>query len=333
MPRPFLVLALFVSLSPAWPQAAASLRGTITDPSGAAVPGAVIQLRGPGGERRTKTGNTGRYSFPSLARGKYQIRVIAKGFSVTEKIDLPIDRAASFDAQLTIRGEKQVLNVGDETDRVSPEPGSNGSLIMRERQLAVLSDDPDELALQLQALAGPAPGPNGGEMFIDGFSGGNLPPKSSIREVRINANPFSPEYDRPGFARVEIFTKPGADTIRGQAFAQFNNDSLNSRNPLLAQSTRAEQEQSLVHARHRAPQDRRERIHSGNDAGWRSGSREDQSGRSDAAVPDYDPPADRLCAQSQERAGAPLSGSRDQSGQPGDRRLQPCVAGLQRAAD
>ena len=238
MPRPFLVLALFVSLSPAWPQAAASLRGTITDPSGAAVPGAVIQLRGPGGERRTKTGNTGRYSFPSLARGKYQIRVIAKGFSVTEKIDLPIDRAASFDAQLTIRGEKQVLNVGDETDRVSPEPGSNGSLIMRERQLAVLSDDPDELALQLQALAGPAPGPNGGEMFIDGFSGGNLPPKSSIREVRINANPFSPEYDRPGFARVEIFTKPGADTIRGQAFAQFNNDSLNSRNPLLAQSTR-----------------------------------------------------------------------------------------------
>jgi len=109
---------------------------------------------------------------------------------------------------------------------------------MRRRQLASLSDDPDELALQLQALAGPAPGPNGGQIFIDGFTGGNLPPKAAIREVRINSNPFSPEYDRPGFARVEIFTKPGTDSLRGQAFAQYNDNRLNSRNPLLTASTR-----------------------------------------------------------------------------------------------
>src|SRR5260370_16299323 len=61
---------------------------------------------------------------------------------------------------------------------------------------------------------------------------------STIREVRINANPFSPAYDRPGFARIEVFTKPGSDFLRGQAFAQYNNQFLNSRNPLLAQSTR-----------------------------------------------------------------------------------------------
>ena len=90
----------------------------------------------------------------------------------------------------------------------------------------------------MQALAGPAPGPGGGEFFIDGFTGGRLPPKSAIREVRINANPFSPEYDRPGFARIEVFTKPGSDLLHGQAFAQYNDDRLNSRNPLLTQSTR-----------------------------------------------------------------------------------------------
>src|SRR5260370_15171399 len=61
---------------------------------------------------------------------------------------------------------------------------------------------------------------------------------STIREVRINANPFSPEYDRPGFARIEVFTKPGSAFLRGQAFAQYNNQFLNSRNPLLAHSTR-----------------------------------------------------------------------------------------------
>ncbi len=106
---------------------------------------------------------------------------------------------------------------------------------MGERQIAALSDDPDELALELQALAGPAPGPDGGQVYIDGFTGGNLPPKSAIREVRINSNPFAPEFDRPGFARVDIFTKAGSESLHGQALTSQNGDALNTRNPLVAQ--------------------------------------------------------------------------------------------------
>jgi len=87
-------------------------------------------------------------------------------------------------------------------------------------------------------MAGPAPGPDGGQVFVDGFSGGSLPPKSAIREIRINSNPFSPEYDHPGFARIDVFTKPGSDTFRGQVFGQFNDAILNSRNPLLTQTSR-----------------------------------------------------------------------------------------------
>ena len=49
------------------------------------------------------------------------------------------------------------------------------------------------LQADLQALAGPSAGPGGGAIFIDGFSGGQLPSKESIREIRINQNPFSPE--------------------------------------------------------------------------------------------------------------------------------------------
>ncbi len=238
MKRLSTTLALVVSLPTAWGQVP-SLRGTITDPSHSPVPGAVVQLRGPARDLRAKSDHTGQYSFPSLAPGKYQIRVIARGFSVTLKKNVAIDRATVFDAQLVIQSETQVVNVDDELGRVSAEPEANGGIVvLRERQIAVLSDDPDELALQLQALAGPAPGPDGGQFFIDGFTGGKLPPKSSIREVRINSNPFSPEYDRPGFARIEIFTKPGSDSIRGQAFAQYNGDFLNSRNPLLTASTR-----------------------------------------------------------------------------------------------
>lgn len=233
------LLAIAASMAAQEP-AAPGLRGTVTDPSGAAVPGAIVQLRGPGGEKRTRTDPAGSYVFPSLPPGKYELRVSARGFAVADRRDLRVDRAATYDVRLAIQSETQTVDVAAQTaGSVSTEPANNGgAMVLGEPQLAALSDDPDELAQQLQALAGPAPGPGGGQIYIDGFLGGNLPPKSAIREIRINANPYSPEYDRPGFARIEIFTKPGSDTFHGEALAQYNNRELNSRNPLLAQSTR-----------------------------------------------------------------------------------------------
>jgi hypothetical protein len=215
---------------------APSLRGAVTDPSGASVPGAIIQLLGPAGEQRTKTDGNGRYSFATLRPGKYTMRVIAKGFTVDQKADLDISAPLELNSQLVILAESQVVNVEDEANSVSTDPTANGgALVLREKELAALSDDPDELTQELQAMAGPGAGPNGGQIYIDGFTGGNIPPKSSIREIRINSNPFSAEYDRPGFGRIEILTKPGTDKIHGQVFGQFNNQDFNSRSPLLTQ--------------------------------------------------------------------------------------------------
>src|SRR5947199_8557415 len=82
-------------------------------------------------------------------------------------------------------------------------------------------------------LAGPAAGPKGD--YIDGFSGGQLPLKNAIREIRINQNPFSPEYDKLGYGRIEIFTKPGTDKFRGSGFYNFGDDFWNTRNPYATQ--------------------------------------------------------------------------------------------------
>ena len=235
-------ILLALALSASWAAAQtppANLRGVVTDPSGAVVPGALVQVRGPGGEQRASTDQSGRYVFPSLRPGKYLVRVIVKGFSVSQKQDFDIAGPASLDVQLTIAAESQVVNVEDEAGKVGVDPTSNASaIVLGEKELAALSDDPDELLEQLQAMAGPSGGPNGGQIYIDGFTGGQLPSKSSIREVRINSNPMSPEYDKPGFGRVEIFTKPGTDLLRGQAFFQYNKEFLNARNPLLQQATR-----------------------------------------------------------------------------------------------
>src|SRR5258707_2893334 len=75
--------------------------------------------------------------------------------------------------------------------------------------------------------------------------GGNPQPKPSIREIRSNSNPFSPEYDRPGFGRIEIFTRAGTDTFHAGGFLQFNNQDLNSRSALLNSATRPEFKQEL----------------------------------------------------------------------------------------
>ena len=113
---------------------------------------------------------------------------------------------------------------------VDPENNA-GAIILKDKDLEALSDDPDELMSELQALAGPSAGPNGGQIYIDGFTGGQLPPKASIREIRINQNPFSAEYDKLGYGRIEIFTKPGTDKFHGQLFLIGNTAGFNSRNP------------------------------------------------------------------------------------------------------
>ena len=212
----------------AWAQG--SLRGTVTDPSGAAVPNATVEIDG---GKRAHTGNSGEYSFVRVAAGKHVLKVAAKGFAKADG-NVTVNGPTTFDVRLAIQTAPQSISVEERTGGVGTEPESNASaVVMGQREIAALSDDPDELALELQTLAGPAPGPDGGQVYIDGFTGGTMPPKSAIREIRINSNPFAPEFDRPGFARVDIFTKAGSEQFHGLAMTQQNGDALDTRNPLL----------------------------------------------------------------------------------------------------
>jgi hypothetical protein len=221
-----------------------SLRGTITDPSGSIVPGTLVQLIGPRGEQRQTAGSNGQYSFPAVPAGKYQIRFIAQGFSVAAKQDVDISAPLTLDMQLSIEANAQVVNVQEEANRVSIDPAENGdALVLGDKQLDALSDDPDLLQQQLLALAGPGSGPNGGQITVDGFTGAQLPPKSSIQEIRINSNPYSPENEYAGGSGVQIITKPGTSTMHGGFYTRYNKEALNSRNPLLTEPKRPQYKQ------------------------------------------------------------------------------------------
>jgi hypothetical protein len=216
-------------------QGKATLKGQISDEFGGVIVGATVTVIDAKGVTKTATTNgEGVYSITGLTPGKYTVQVAAAGFATFENTELDVAAARSEPLNVTLKVtiEQQKVTVSADTTGVNTDPDNNvGAIVLKGTDLESLPDDPDDLAAALQALAGPAAGPNGGQIYIDGFSGGRLPPLSSIREVRINSNPFSAEYDRPGMGRIEILTKPGTDRFRGQASFNFNNQNLNSRNP------------------------------------------------------------------------------------------------------
>jgi len=229
-----LLLAVCILSAPVFAQSG-TLRGQVTDESGAVVPGVRITLTSPGGfSKRTASGNDGSYSFSSLPVGAYNIQASAPGLSLKQPTEVSVAGGAqTLNLLLYVTAERQQVTVQDKgAPAVSTDPASNASaVVLTGSDLDALSDNPDDLAADVQALAGPAAGPSGGAIFIDGFSGGELPPKNSIREIRINQNPFAPEYDKLGFGRIEIFTKPGTDKFHGDLGYNFATDKWNSRNP------------------------------------------------------------------------------------------------------
>jgi hypothetical protein len=216
--------------------ATASLHGHISDQTGALIPGAKITVStAAGAQVATATADTaGAYEVQGLAAGDYILAVDCEGFAPfqSKAITIAAGQLKRVDVAMAIEAEQQSVVVTDESPMVNVEAGGNASaVVLKGKDLDALSDDPDELSNELTALAGPSAGPNGGQIYIDGFSGGQLPPKSAIREIRINQNPFSAEFDRLGYGRIEILTKPGTDKLHGQFFIQGNDKPFNTGNP------------------------------------------------------------------------------------------------------
>ncbi|HVS81118.1 MAG TPA: carboxypeptidase regulatory-like domain-containing protein [Pyrinomonadaceae bacterium] len=233
----WLLLVLFASSS-ALAQTG-SLRGLVTDQNGAAVAGAKVTVNGPSGLLKTTTSDkTGSYSFTGLPPSDYEVQASAPNLELAEPVKISLKGGVqTLDLQLKVVLAPEKVTVEENgTPSVSTDANSNASAqVLRGDDLDALPDSPEDLQAALLALAGPSAGPSGGQIFIDGFSGGQLPSKESIREIRINQNPFTPEYDKLGFGRIEIFTKPGTDKFKGSVYFNFADQFWNTRNPYARQ--------------------------------------------------------------------------------------------------
>lgn len=227
------VILLCVAALPVAAQNTGTLKGTVTDQLESLVIDATVTVRNARGVvTSAKSNSAGIYEFKRLAPGEYDLKVIAPGFNMfEEKVEVHARETTILNTQLTVAFEDQQVTVDDRN--ISTDSDNNaGAVVLRGRELEALPNDPQALVAALQSLAGPGdPESGGAQVKVDGFSNGQIPPKEAIREVRVNNNPFSAENEFPGWGGIEIFTQPGADKWHGSASFDFNDESLNSRNP------------------------------------------------------------------------------------------------------
>ncbi|MFT4114697.1 carboxypeptidase regulatory-like domain-containing protein [Silvibacterium sp.] len=240
-------LASFVSGHPAYAQGpmattdnpgstTGSITGTIVDPTGALIPGATINAEQSGNVVASATTDSeGHYTIPALTPGCYTLDATAVGFQEMHADSVCVAAGAAQRKSLTLPIEVQKQQAVVNDSELDTNPANNGSaIVLKGAALDALSSDPTELQQELTAMAGPNPQGGNAQFYVDGFSSGKLPPKSSIREIRINQNPYFSQYDQMGWGRVDIFTKPGSEKLTGGLYIQGNDSSFNTSNPFIA---------------------------------------------------------------------------------------------------
>ncbi len=235
-----LILLTNVRYSNAQNAPGGTIGGQVKDTSGAVIANAAITLTSDSGATQTaKTQANGTYTFHGVQPGTYTVSATYNGLTQNGVVAVMVNGSETVKGDIVMKPAEviQTITVQESANQLSVDPSQNASaIVIKGADLDALPDDPDDLEQDLQALAGPSAGPSGGEIYVDGFSSGRLPPKESIREIRINQNPFSAEYDTLGFGRIEIFTKPGSDKFHGTAFYDTSQGLWNSRNPFLTSS-------------------------------------------------------------------------------------------------
>lgn len=264
----FLLLALAVFLAPPFSFGQtlnASLSGTVTDSSGAVIPGTSVTATNTETGIATKTTSdaAGSYTFPSLPPGNYDLTFQKEGFTETVQhgVILQVDQHAILNSALNVGSVSQQVEVTSQVPIVSTETATVGTVIDT-RQVV-------DLPLNLRefgSLATLVPGTmtdNGGfasstfgspfsqtsynsngnrsssnNFLIDGVMSRNLtfggfalsPPPDAIQEFNLETNNYDASFGMTAGSTINLATKSGSNQIHGAAYDFLRNSDLDARN-------------------------------------------------------------------------------------------------------
>jgi Carboxypeptidase regulatory-like domain len=216
-----------------------TIAGVVQDPSGAAIVGAEVALdRSDGSEAgHTVTNGTGGFQFKGVGPGSYQVDAKQPGFRETKvravagggnqppiRIIMPV---AAVEEQITVGGS-------DSSAQVSTEIGQNqnGNTLDRGALDRLPVFDQDYITTLSRFLDPDTTGTNGITLVVNGVeANGPGVTASAVSSVKINQNPYSSLFSRPGRARIEITTKGGTPKFHGSANFLYRDSLFDARNP------------------------------------------------------------------------------------------------------
>ena len=260
----FCLLGLFFfvfSTGAGWAQTTGTIRGSVTDPSGALVPGAsVTAAQSDTHVTRTVTTNeSGDYEFPALPVGRYTVSVQAPGFKLARhtEIDVRLGHVTAVDVKLELGPVAQVVTAEAAAPLIEIVSTQIGAVVNDKAvvELPLNTRDTYQL-LQLQPgvqsqlgsdlfYGSDQPGVvsvNGGRGRSNNYTvnGGDAndqfvnlpgvqPSPDSIEEFRVLTNTFDAEFGRNSGAVVNVVTKSGTNAFHGDVYEFFRNNVLNAR--------------------------------------------------------------------------------------------------------
>src|SRR5689334_9409083 len=230
--RNLLSLLLTLLIASATFAQSAKVKGRVMDTSGSVMPGVQVKLyQADKVVSEGVTTGTGDFEIPANS-GDYKLEITAPDFNTYTEMVKVSPEMSPLAVTMELAVIAQNVEVTETRNEISIDSDSSLSTTVLGRDfIDALPDDEDELAAYLQQIAGTRGGAGGNASFIiDGFTGGRIPPKDQIQEIRISNSPFSAEFSGIGYGRTEIITRAGTGDFRGQMNFQFRDESLNGRN-------------------------------------------------------------------------------------------------------
>jgi hypothetical protein len=226
------VLVALLSLGPFPPaaskgQAAKDARVTVTvvDQTGAVIPNAKVTVTPAvpaGAIEPVTTNDKGIAVVTGLTPGRFTIQAEFPGFETRILKDLQVKAGDNKHvAVLAIGGLQDSVTVSRDAREAASDRRSTFGTAMTREQIEALSDDPTEMAQQLQDIAG-----GGATIRVDSFEGGRLPPKSAIKAIHITRDAFAAENHYAGGLFIDIITQPGIGPLRTNFNTRFRAGAL-----------------------------------------------------------------------------------------------------------
>lgn len=217
-----------------------AVTGTVQDQTGGMLPSAEVMLTGTADipPRTATTDASGVFRFEDVPAGAYELVARFEGFDpATVRLRVGPRAPGRQKLVLKIAGLKQEVVVGTQSGRVTLDSAQNQSGVTVDK--GMLADIPafdrDFLGALSAFLDPGAAGTDGVTLVVDGMEGRRVGVSASaIQQIKINQDPYSAEYARPGQGRVEVITKAGSESYHGEVNLTFRDARLNARNPFAA---------------------------------------------------------------------------------------------------